>query len=467
MPNRAIRLVARIGAHVDTYHGSPGPKTTAEYPRSGSPPNAIEAARSRIGEDTRMHVRRRAGARSRSAPDAGPIACVLGEIDLVRALALGGIRCAVVARRSYPARYSRTAVAAFEWIDPWKDPNAVVERLLEFGRAQSQPPVFYYDGDADLLLVSRYRARLREAFRFVVPDAELVEALVDKARFQALAERLELPVPPARDLATLNGPLGAIDLRFPVLVKPLTRQQERWKPVAAAKAIHVESQAELSRLRARLAGTEALVQEAVPGPETSIESYHVYIDASGEIVGEFTGRKLRTYPRRYGYSTAVVITESDEVTALGREVSGRLGLRGVAKLDFKRGPDGRLHLLEINPRFNLWHHPGAAAGVNLPALVFSDLVGIPRPAPARARPGVRWCSAHDLQAARSEGMSPARWLGWALACETKSGFAWDDPLPLPRAGLWRLRQTIRARLSGPGDGGDSTRPSVGPSRPTR
>ena len=44
-----------------------------------------------------------------------------------------------------------------------------------------------------------------------------------------------------------------------------------------------------------------------------------------------------------------------------------LGLRGVAKLDFKRTAAGELVLLEVNPRFNLWHLPGAVAGVNLPA----------------------------------------------------------------------------------------------------
>jgi D-aspartate ligase len=403
--------------------------------------------------------RRAGGASTAVAKDGRPIACMLGEIDLVRALALAGIRSAVVGRPSYPARYSRATVPAFEeWIDPWKQPDALVERLLEFGRAQPEPPVFYYDGDADLLLLSRHRTRLREAFRFVVPEVELVETLVDKARFQALAEQLELPVPKARRLSAIDEPPSAVDLRFPVVVKPLTRQGERWQPLADAKAIHVESPAGLTVLWPRLAKTvpEVLVQEAIPGPESSIESYHVYIDASGEIAGEFTGRKLRTYPRRYGYSTAVTITQSEEVTALGREISRRLGLRGIAKLDLKRDPDGRLRLLEINPRFNLWHHPGAIAGVNLPALVYSDLVGIPRPAPARTRPGVRWCSlAHDLQAARSEGISPARWLGWVLACEAKSGFAWDDPLPLPRAALWRLRRMARARLLGAGDGGDT------------
>ena len=386
------------------------------------------------------------------AKDGPPIACVLGEIDLVRALALVGIRSAVVARPSYPARYSRTAVPAFEeWIDPWKQPDALVERLLEFGRAQPERPVLYYDGDADLLLLSRHRARLRGAFRFVVPDAELVETLVDKARFQVLAEQLELPVPMARCLSAADGPPSAVNLRFPVVVKPLTRQGERWQPLTEAKAVHAESPAALSRLWPRLAETvpKVLVQEAVPGPESSIESYHAYIDASGEIAGEFTGRKLRTYPRRYGYSTAVTITQSDEVAALGREISRRVGLRGVAKLDLKRGPDGRLRLLEINPRFNLWHHPGAIAGVNLPALVYSDLVGIPRPASPRRRAGVRWCSLpRDLQAARSEGISPARWLRWVLASEAKSGFAWDDPLPLLRAVLWRFRRMARTWLRG-------------------
>ncbi len=430
----------------------------------------VEGLRSLIGEHKRMRVPRRAGRASKIvAKDGRPIACVLGEIDLIRALALAGIRSAVIARRSYPARYSRAAVPAFEFIDPWKEPDVLVERLLQFGRAQPEPPVFFYDGDADLLLLSRHRERLREAFRFVVAEAELVETLVDKARFQALAEQLELPVPPALRLSTVDEPPSAVDLRFPVVVKPLTRQTEMWKPLAEAKAIHVESPAALSVLWPRLAetGAEVLIQEAVPGPESSIESYHTYIDASGEIAGEFTGRKLRTYPRRYGYSTAVTITQSEEVTALGREISRRLGLRGVAKLDFKRDPDGPLRLLEINPRFSLWHHPGALAGVNLPALVYSDLAGIPRPASARWRPGVTWCSLpHDLRAARSEGISPARWLGWVLACEAKSGFAWDDPLPLPRAALWRLRRMARKRLLGARDSGDTAQAtSVKPDAP--
>lgn len=393
-----------------------------------------------------MDLRRQGSLLRRGSANGRPLACVLGEIDLVRALALGGIRSAVVAQPGNLARYSRNAAIAFDWVDPWKQPDALVERLLEFGRAQSERPVLYYDGDSDLLVVSRYRAELSESFRFVLPDAELVETLVDKARFQALAEDLGLPAPPAQRLSTVGEGASEIGIRFPVVVKPLTRQHETWKPVAATKALHVDDAQALRAVLARLAPNvpEVLVQEVVPGPESLIESYHTYVDTAGEIVGEFTGRKLRTHPRPYGYSTALTITWSEEVAALGREIANRLGLRGVAKFDFKRAPDGQLRLLEINPRFNLWHHPAAIAGVNLPALVYGDLVGLPRRAPARVRPGVRWCSpAHDLEAARSEGISPARWLGWALTCEAKSGFAWNDPLPLTRGALWRLGRMAR------------------------
>ena len=366
---------------------------------------------------------------------------MLGEIDLLRALALGGIRSAVAASPGEPARYSRHASELLERVDPWRQPEAAADSLIAFANEQPEPPVLFYDADWDLLLVSRLRSRLAEALRFVIPAPELVEDLVDKARFQALAQRIELPVPAAVRLSGAVEPPADLNLRFPVVVKPLTRHQETWRPITRGKAVQAADAAALRALWRRFEGSdfETLVQEVVPGPESAIESYHVYVDAGGDVAGEFTGKKLRTWPRKFGYSTALEITASGEVRELGRELSRRLGLRGVAKFDFKRGPNGELKLLEVNPRFNLWHHPGALAGVNIPALVYADLTDRPRPPSREARPGVRWCSlAHDAQAAHAAGIGRLRWARWALACEAKSGFALDDPLPLPRALASRL-----------------------------
>jgi D-aspartate ligase len=369
-------------------------------------------------------------------------------MDLVRAIGLAGVECAVMAWQQEPVRASRFTKVVLERVDPWESPDEWLDRLLRFGGSQPEPPVLYYGEDGDLLAVSRARDRLRPAFRFVAPDAALVEDLLDKARFQALAERLDLPVPPCRRLGAEDGSASGLDLRFPVVVKPLTHEpQPAWSVIAGqAKAVRVETRDMLRDLIDKLlaAKIEAVAQELVPGPETRVESYHVYVDEGGEIAGEFTGAKIRTAPKEYGQSTAVQTTDRLDVAELGRQLVDRLALRGVAKFDFKRAPNGRLYLLEINPRFNLWHHVGARAGVNLPELVYADLVGIRRPRRRQARAGVRWCYHwRDAQAAKANGIPFGRWLRWAIRCEAKSSIAWDDPMPILMHAVWRVPYLAR------------------------
>jgi D-aspartate ligase len=374
-------------------------------------------------------------------------------MDLIRPLALAGVSCAVVTAPGSPARFSRSTCALLDRVDPSPEREALVERLLAFGRSRSSPPVLFYQGTADLLAVSRHRHALRQAFRFVVADATLVEDLTDKYRFHILAERLRLPVPATRRLNPAADPAGGdVDLRYPLLLKPVIRQFERWSLVSPeAKAVAVDEPAALRSLWPRLAssGTEILAQELIAGPESQIESYHTYVDAQGSLVADFTGRKIRTRPARFGYTTALSITDAGDVAALGREVVRRLGLTGVAKLDFKRTPEGELRLLEINPRFTLWHHPAAAAGVNIPALVWADLNGLPRPRVTPARAGVNWCDLwDDAAAARELGELGLRWLAWAVACEAKSGFAWNDPMPFIRAvAAPKVRRHARKRAA--------------------
>jgi D-aspartate ligase len=380
-------------------------------------------------------------------------ACVLGDMDLVRPLSLAGVRCVVVPRPGEPTRFSRFASSAVEWVDHWTQQETLVDRLVGLGLRQSPPPVLFYQSTGDLLMVSRHRERLREAFRFLIADAELVEDLTDKARFHALAERLDLPVPPTRFLRPADDPSGReVDLRFPLVLKPVTRRFDQWGKLAPhAKAVGVDSREELREIWPRLvaAETDIVAQELIVGPESRIESYHTYVDETGQVVGEFAGKKIRTRPAEFGYSTAVTLTDAPDVVAIGRETVRRLGLVGVAKLDFKRTPDGELRLLEINPRFTLWHHPAAVAGMNIPALVFADLTGEERPPVTRARPGVRWCDLwEDAAAARAVGELGLSWLGSALSCEAKSGFSWDDPMPFVRGvAVPRLRVHLRRRLA--------------------
>jgi predicted ATP-grasp superfamily ATP-dependent carboligase len=368
--------------------------------------------------------RRRAGDR--------PLAVVLGDTDLIRALGLAGIRCAVASRARSPMAHSRFVAQRIEWADNWGDPDRLCANLMGYAAHCAQPPPLFYQHDGDLAFVSRHREVLREGFRFVVGEAE----------------RLGLPVPRSHVLRPEPGTSAPdLPLEYPVILKPLTRRDVIWRPLAGdAKALRVESPRELRDLWPRLAegGFGLVAQELIPGGEERIESYHVYVDERGEVAGEFTGRKVRTWPREFGNTTALETTDEGDVHEVGRHCVERLGLKGVAKLDFKRTPTGELLLLEVNARFNLWHLPGAVAGVNLPALVYADLVGLPRPAVRRPRCCVQWTVPwDDLSAARAGHLSLARWAAWQLRCQTRHVLSLDDPMPFLRGLAWpRLERRL-------------------------
>jgi D-aspartate ligase len=385
--------------------------------------------------------------RARTGRGRGPEACVLGDLDLVAPLVLAGIPCSIVTPPGDPARYSRRAQYV-GWADPDTEPDRLLAVLLEHAAGQSEKPVLFFQSDQFTLFVGRHRETLSPAFHLRVAGQTLLEDLVDKFRFRVLAEHLGLPVPPSRVFDAASDQIDDGPLPLPLLIKPASRD-DRWKELEpASKAIRVDSKRDLTALVPRLIeyGRPVLLQHVVPGPESRIESYHCYVDDGGEPAAEFTGRKIRTRPVEFGRSTALTITDTDDVRQLGREVVSRLGLQGVAKIDFKRDPDGRLWLLEVNPRYTLWLHPAARAGVNIPAMVWADLTGRPRPALSPLRSGVSWCSSWDLQAARQAGVPLSQWASWAWRCEARSMMALDDPLPLLRLALVRARRRIsRAR----------------------
>lgn len=386
------------------------------------------------------------------APAERAVALVMGGWDIVRPLSEMGLPCAVFAPPHDPVRWSRLVMAKVPYKDPLREPESAVAALNDFARRQAVKPVLFFPDDPSLLLASRYRERLQEKFHLPLADAALVEDLFDKGRFARIAAKLDLPVPPSQVLSAGTFQPRDLELQFPLVLKPVHRGGRWTPPDPPAKAVFVRGPDELAGLWRELErlGVEVLAQEAVPGPETRIESFHAYVRQDGKVAGMFTGRKLRTWPRHYGESSAVEITAARDVDELGRQIVARLRLRGPVKIDFKRAPDDQLLLLEVNPRFNLWHLPGAYAGVNLPALAYADAVSEPVESAAPVRVGVRWVDCRfDVLAARADGVTTLEWLRWLRGVETVSNFAWNDPMPFVRgyagpALRWRFDRAARA-----------------------
>jgi predicted ATP-grasp superfamily ATP-dependent carboligase len=387
----------------------------------------------------------------------GPPVVLLGGINLVRALGLGGIPAIVASTEpSTPAMASRYCLRRLV-LPRLAHRTAVVARLLRVGdelerEFGARPPLFY--GDDDWLgLVQEYSRELSTRYRLLLNPPELARALHDKALFQALGEDRGLPVPQRLEWATLASYAG------PVLVKPALKTDWEASPVYQQLFSHA-GKARIFDSGAR-AAADPLVQslrdslqfqEYVPGDDRSLWSFHGFADADGELLDWFVGRKIRTHPALTGDSTYLELARSDALVALGRDVVRRLGLKGIFKMDFKRhAVSGRFFLLEINARFNLWHYLGAKNGVNLPRTAYDYLVHGLRPPHVEAATRWRWLALRlDWRHYRREKPPLAGWLGSLLvAPKVYDLWAWDDPLPFfvdLHQYLPRLRRKIGRRI---------------------
>lgn len=362
-------------------------------------------------------------------------ALVLGGLDIAGPLCEQGVPVTILRPRAEPSRFSRRRIGWVEQPTPAPTPSA----LLSAAQELPGPVVLYAADDEMLRHVSDHRDMLRPELSFLMPDREVVEALLDKGRFQRLAVRHGLPIPDGEVVSTVADLPAANELPLPVVIKPLVWHAERLQSdFGDGKAMIATTSAELRAVLDRVAHTyeRVLVQRFIAGSETAVESYHVYVDTNDRIAAEFTGRKIRTSPAEFGQSTALTTTCAQDVVDLGRRVVRAVGVRGVAKVDFKRDEAGKLWLFEVNARFSLWHRLGAAAGCNIPALVFADLTDRPRPAFTQGRPGLTWCrQPRDMVAAREQGVALGDYLRWLRRCDAVSGLRVSDPMPFLRGSL--------------------------------
>lgn len=384
--------------------------------------------------------------------DVTPVLLV-GGINNVRAFGLGGIPVIVAwTHRDSPAMYSR--YCAGTCILPGRDSGkAVVEELLRVGDDLAEAgfariPLFCGE-DHYLAVLNEYRNELQTRFLLALNDPPVASALINKASFQDLAEMRGLPVPRRLNWDELEG------FAAPVLVKPVTKTDSHRNDalrsffLEGSKGRVFESGVEplLGNPDAREMADILVLQEHVPGDDRSIWSFHGFADESGEVLGWFIGRKIRTCPPHTGESSYLELAHEDTLAALGHEIARKIPLKGIFKIDFKRSSaSGKFYMLEVNARCNLWLYLGARNGVNLAAIACEYLARGSRPAHVAMRTDYRWLNMRlDFQAYRS--LSSMGELGfmewvWSLVAFRKvySLFCWDDPVPF----LWQMFQRARA-----------------------
>jgi D-aspartate ligase len=369
---------------------------------------------------------------------------MIGGVSLMRSFAKLPVNKILVARTpNDPALYSREYNQAYVIDDPVKQPDKVIDQLINIAKHCDVVPVLYYAEDKILLLISRNREKLLKHYNFLMPSSEVVEACSDKFLFEKLARKHDLLVPKCINTSEITNDTNIKkDFGFPCIVKPLLKEGRdniaKIKDGKPQKALLIQNQEELINILEVVnnSNNDYILQEYVEGGEELIYSFHAFADENNNAIEYYVGKKIRTYPSVAGVSTFVELIDDPEVARLGIELLKNLKVTGPVKIDFKKDiTRDKYYLLELNLRFNLWNALGAHCGINLAEIAYKYSNGIPYEPVRTYKTGICWLAFRDDYRAYVEDYGPTEamplksWLLSLRRAKVYRVFSWRDPLP--------------------------------------
>ncbi|WP_147654344.1 carboxylate--amine ligase [Methanomassiliicoccus luminyensis] len=323
-----------------------------------------------------------------------------------------------------------------------KEPDTVLEEILEEGERLGERPVLFAASDPAVLFISRNRNKLAQRFELIAPPEKVVESMINKRLQYEEAVRLGIPMTETfypRSMDELEE--GMRRLRFPAFIKPL--YSHLWYPIFGNKGFVIKDAEELREKMAAILdkGQEVMVQDIIWPPGKGFYNAGAYIGRNGYVSPVLTWQKVRQYPPNFGVASLAMSCHQPEVAELGMKFMRGLGYQGIASVGFKMDErDGGWKLIELNARTWMAHELSDGAGLPLIYLQYLDLAGLPKPELKDFRDGVRWWDGMSdtdsfWRLRRRGAITTVQWLRSWLGSDIHSHYASDDLRPV----LYRVR----------------------------
>jgi predicted ATP-grasp superfamily ATP-dependent carboligase len=359
-------------------------------------------------------------------------------LGVVQHLARRGIPVVAMDDRTGQTGFSSRYGSKLVCPNPEREADRLLGVLVDLARRLPWRGVLFPANDEFTRFVSAYRDDLAPFFELQLPTHDVVEQLADKWRFHHLAARHGIEAPAAfcpsseAEIAALDGKIA-----FPCVVKPV--RTSMWKGSGAGKALMASSLEEVVEAWRRLSREpgDFLVQELIPGSEDRSYLYVAYYDRTGAPAVELTMRKIRQHPPIFGTACITETVREPAVVELSRTLLRGIDYRGIVDVEFKRDPrDGRLKIIEVNPRVGLQHKLATAAGADLLLAAYEDQTGAAVSGSRRDRTAdrLKWIEvSREIESAyhhvRSGDLTLPAWLRSLRGPRTYATWDWRDPMP--------------------------------------
>jgi predicted ATP-grasp superfamily ATP-dependent carboligase len=316
-----------------------------------------------------------------------PAAVVLGAyytgVNLVRYLVRRGLTAYCIdndrKRQGFRSVYGKT----FECPDPDRKPAEWLGFMLELARKVGGKPVLIPSADAFVSAMAKHADELEKAYLFCHDTVALQGLLATKQRQYDLAVEHGMPVPRTK-FAQSPEEVAEFGSRaeFPCVIKPVRSYDwakvPRGHPLAGCKVAFAKSINELEEKYRIVAvvNPEVVVQEVIEGPDTAKLVYLSCYATDRRRIARCLLRELRTAPIYNGNASVVEPVEDAETDSLCDGFLKSIGYAGLCEIELKRDSrDGRVKMIEANPRYTGTSDAAPYAGVDLGWLHYLDLIG--------------------------------------------------------------------------------------------
>lgn len=245
-------------------------------------------------------------------------------------------------------------------------PTTLLQELKELNKHYAYIVIFPTD-DLQLENLHSIYDKVSE-FCYLPFNRKSLIATSDKSFQYHTCEVIGVPYPRTVSAKTENDLVAIDELNFPLLIKPSTRKD---LTINVFRTLYVETLGEYNNEKIKLAdfirrGVEFVISEFIPGDDTNIYAYTCFRSQQGEILNEWSGKKLTQYPDNYGVFSSASNEAPSVVTEQGRALVNALDAFGIVEPEFKFDVrDGKYKLMETNLRSMMWHRTGSVSGVKL------------------------------------------------------------------------------------------------------
>ncbi|MFT0848080.1 ATP-grasp domain-containing protein [Actinomycetaceae bacterium L2_0104] len=242
------------------------------------------------------------------------------------------------------------------------------------------------NSDEGVDYAARHRAELEDRWFLPYAPAEAVETANSKRAMAEFLSSLGFAVPErvTVDLADPESWRERLEkMTFPVVVKPEDGTDvTRYHRQGLQKAMPVESMDEalatFGTWSERGVHIRLIVQELIPGDDTTQWVVNGYVDSRGEVTATGSGRVLLGLhqPQLVGNAAMILVQSNEELIADAQRIVLAAGMRGFFSMDVKIDPrTGTAYWLDLNPRIGRGHYYLKVGGIDLASAMLADMEG--------------------------------------------------------------------------------------------